>query len=59
MGFIVGATIGSVLWVLAFPLETSDVLPIVVGGLGGAIAFAWFGLRISGRIASRSVKAPS
>jgi hypothetical protein len=59
VGFIVGATVGTVLWVAAFSLEASDVVPIVVGGLGGAVVFAWLGLRISGRIASRSAKAPS
>jgi len=56
IGFIVGATIGRVLWWALFSLDSSDLVPIVVGGLGGALAFAWLGIRLSGRFASRSVE---
>lgn len=55
IGFVIGATIGRILWWAVFGPE-SDLIPIVVGGLGSAVVFAWLGVRLSGRFVNRSVK---
>lgn len=56
IGFIVGATLGRTLWIVAFGLDSSDLILIVVGGLACAVAFAWLGIRLSGRFANRNVE---
>jgi hypothetical protein len=56
IGFIVGSIVSRIVWWLVFPLTSSDVVPIVAGGLGCAIAFAWLGIRLSVRFANRSVE---
>ena len=45
VGLIVGATLGGLL----VPIGSSDVPAMVVGGLAGAIALAWTGVRASRR----------
>jgi hypothetical protein len=53
IGFIFGATVGSALWWRVFGSESSDIPPLVIGGLGGAVLLAWLGLRLSRRVAQR------
>jgi hypothetical protein len=55
IGFIVGAIVGKIGWWAVFGPE-SDLIPIVVGGLGGAVLLAWLGVRLSGRFANRIAK---
>jgi uncharacterized membrane protein len=55
VGFIVGASLGRIVWLVVFGLD-SDVIPTVVGGLGGAVLLAWLGVRLSRRFANRIAK---
>lgn len=53
VGLFIGATLGSILWSAIFGLDSSDssdIPPIVIGGLGCAVLFAWVGIRVAGRL---------
>jgi uncharacterized membrane protein len=54
IGFVVGATLRSIVWAI-FGLG-SDLIPIAFGALGSALLLAWLGLRLSRRLANRAVK---
>jgi hypothetical protein len=56
VGFMIGGLMAQVLWSIAFGLDSSDIPPIVIGGLGGAMGLAWLGLRLSRRFANRIAK---
>jgi uncharacterized membrane protein len=54
IGLFVGVVAGSLVSaVLGFG---SDVIPAVLGGLGGALALGWLGVRAANCIAARSVE---
>ena len=52
VGFIVGSTIVRIFGAVVISPD-ADLLFTVIGGLGGAVVFAWLGLRLSGRFANR------
>jgi len=55
IGFIAGSTIIRIVGGVILGPD-ADLIFTVTGGLGGAVAFAWFGLRVSGRFANRNAE---
>ena len=54
VGLVIGATLGGIVWLAIFGSDTSDIPPMVIGGLGCAVGFAWLGIRLASRLSKQA-----